>query len=70
MYMCVFFILVQEQMPWNHARKLDLRPSDVNELLKGTNILDVIVMRHDLRTVSELYDFLRDHGQPRAADKL
>ena len=57
-------------MPWNLARKLDLRSSDVNKLLKGTNILDIIVMRHDLRTVGELYDFLRDHGQPRAADKL
>ena len=57
-------------MPWNLARKLDLRSSDVNELLKGTNILDIIIMRHDLRTVGELYDFLRDHGQPRAADKL
>ena len=68
--MCVFSILVQEQMPWNLARKLDLRSSDVNKLLKGTNILDIIVMRHDLRTVGELYDFLRDHGQPRAADKL
>ena len=68
--MCVFSILVQERMPWNLARKLDLRSSDVNKLLKGTNILDIIIMRHDLRTVGELYDFLRDHGQPRAADKL
>ncbi|PFX21943.1 Hemicentin-2 [Stylophora pistillata] len=64
------FLQTQGGMPWDLARKLHLRPSDVNNLRKGTNILDVIVMRHDLRTVGELYDFLCDHGQPRAADKL
>lgn len=38
------FLQTQGGMPWDLARKLHLRPSDVNNLRKGTNILDVIVM--------------------------
>ena len=32
--------------------------------------MDVLAMRHDLRTVGELYDFLRERGLPHAADSL
>ena len=50
-------------------RDLDLRPSDM-EYSESTTFVDVFAMRHDLRTVGELYDFLSEDGLPRAADLL
>ena len=50
-------------------RELDLRPSDM-KYLESTTFVDVFAMRHELRTVGELYDFLCEHELPHAADYL
>ena len=54
---------------WDPTRRLDLRQSDMG-YLESTSLMDVLTMRHDLRTVGELYDFLRERGLPHAADSL
>ena len=65
--MFVFFILVRYY--WGELRDLDLGPSDM-KYSESTTPVDAFAMRHDLRTVGELYDFLSEDGLPRAADLL
>ena len=37
---------------------------------ESTTIVDIVAMRHDLKTVGELYDFLCERGLPTSADIL
>ena len=48
--------------------RLDLRLD--MKYLESTSILDVIAMQYDLRTVGELYDFIRQGDPLNAADRL
>ena len=48
---------------------MDLRPHHMI-LLNSFSVVDVIAMRHGLRTVGELYDFLCEHGLNFSADYL
>ena len=65
--MFVFLILVTYY--WGELRDLDLRPNDM-KYPESTTFVDVFAMRHDLRTVGELYDFLCEHRLSHAADSL
>lgn len=64
------YSLAGENKKWDPIKQLDLRPTDMDNFLKGTNLLDIIIMRHELRTMGELYDFLCDHELARVADDL
>ena len=66
--MNVYFLYFSEIF-LGELRDVDLRPSDM-EYSESTTFVDVFAMRHDLRTVGELYDFLCEHGLPYAADFL
>ena len=65
--MFVFFTLARYYR--GELRNRDLRPSDM-KYLESSTFVDVFAMRHDLRTVGELYDFLCENGLPHAADFL
>lgn len=52
---------------WDQTKELDLRQSDMK---KRTSLMDLIVMKHDIKTVGELYDYLCKKGLPCLADKL
>ena len=51
------------------AEELDLR-LEMMRSREGTFVMDALTNRHDLRTVSELYDFLCESGWPHVADCL
>ena len=63
--MNVFFLYSEARDP---TMRLDLRLD--MKYLESTSILDVIAMQHDLRTVGELYDFIRQGDPLNAADRL
>ena len=66
--MFVFFNLVAcYYKMWDQTKELDLRQSDMK---KRTSLMYLIVMKHDIKTVGELYDYLCKKGLPCLADKL
>ena len=54
---------------WDLMRRLDLGPSDI-KYPESTTIVDIVAMRHDFKTVVELYDFLCERGLPTSTDIL
>ena len=66
-WLFVFFILVIYNQ--GELRHLDLRPIDM-KYSETTTFVDVITMKHDLRTVGELYDFLREQRLSHIAEIL
>ena len=65
--MFVSFILVDYYQ--GKLRKVDLKPSDM-KYPENATLVNVFAMRHNLRTVGELYDFLCEHGLTHAAEYL